>query len=163
MAKPFVLYALRILGLEEMLKLSEVLHVKQVPLKKAAGEELIVWSDEAPQKHIHADKKEEQEEAKVLPFKRNQSEFQPLGEAPPANSEGKSDDGEPTPGLFPSELVLWQRELTKDSSAPLNKQEAQKGYRKSNEMYVVKSTDLDGKEKIRFASTKGILVNKKQA
>ena len=41
----FVLRALNLYGLEEILKLSKAMIVKQVPLKKAAGEELIVWDD----------------------------------------------------------------------------------------------------------------------
>jgi hypothetical protein len=34
---------------------------------------------------------------------------------------------------------------------------------KSNEMYVVKTPSSDGKDKIRFAATQGVLINKKQA
>ena len=41
--------------------------------------------------------------------------------------------------------------------------DAFKGYRKSTEMYVVKTPTHEGKDKIRFASTNGVLVNKKQA
>jgi len=37
------------------------------------------------------------------------------------------------------------------------------GYKKSADMYVVKTTEVDGKEKIRIASTRGVLIDKKQA
>ncbi len=46
MAKPFVLRALKILGLEEILNIAEVPKMKKTALKKAAGEELISWDDE---------------------------------------------------------------------------------------------------------------------
>jgi hypothetical protein len=135
---PFVLRALKILGLEEMLKLSEVLHVKQAPLKKAAGEDLIVW-DDAP---TIAPKIQKQEDAKVLSFpKKTINDLAPMPEASP-----ETEDDKDRPNFLTSDLVLWQREIAK-----------------STEMYVVKTPTPEGKDKIRFASTNGVLVNKKQA
>lgn len=153
----FVLRALKILGLDEMLKLSEVLHVKQVPLKKAAGEDLVVWDDSAPvqkaQRHI-----QEQEDAKILTFpKKTIADLAPVPE-PVAESE----TGDP-PNLLDIDIVLWQREISKQSGDVHHKKDAFKGYKKATEMYVVKTSDLDGKDRIRFASTNGVLVNKKQA
>lgn len=153
----YVLQALKILGLEEMLKLSEVLHVKQVPLKKAAGGELIVW-DDADQK-APTRKSQEREDAKILAFpKKSINELIPMQE----EAGPKDDEGGPS-NLLASDIVLWQRELTKQSGETSHKMDAFKGYKKSTEMYVVKTPTLEGKDKIRFASTNGVLVNKKQA
>lgn len=152
----FVLKALKILGLEEMLKLSEVLHVKQVPLKKAAGEDLIVWDDAS-----ETIPKKKQEEARILAFPKKSSinDISPYREETP---EPSSEDQE-THTLLTSDLVLWQREIAKSSGESSHKMDAFKGYKKSTEMYVVKTPTIDGKDKIRFASTNGVLVNKKQA
>ncbi len=151
----YVLQALKILGLEEMLKLSDVLHVKQVRLKKAAGGELIVWDD--ADLNVQP-RNAPREEAKVLAFpKKTISQLLPLqDEAPPKEEES-------TPNLFTSDVVLWQRELSKLSGETSHKMDAFKGYKKSTEMYVVKTPTNEGKDKIRFASTNGVLVNKKQA
>lgn len=155
MSKPsFVLQALKILGLEEVLKLSQVLRVKQVPLKKAAGGELIVWDDapEPPKKSV------KEEESNVLSFpKKTVQDLAPLE----SEKEETATDEKST--LITSEMVLLQREITKSSGDNVLKLDAFKGYKKSNEMYVVKESTVDGKETIRFASTNGVLVNKKQA
>ncbi len=152
-----VLHALKILGLEEMLKLSEVLHVKQVPLKKAAGGELIVW-DEADQKPAPK-KHQEKEDAKILAFpKKSINELIPLQDETPATE----DDGEKL-NFVTSDVLLWHRELSKQTDEISHKMDAFKGYRKSTEIYVVKTPSNEGKDKIRFALTNGVLVNKKQA
>ena len=152
----YVLRALKILGLEEMLKLSEVLHEKQVPLKKAAGEDLVVW-DDAVQK---PQRPKVQGPGKVLEFpKKNISSLAPLVEAP---DHKPVEDDEPS-HLLNSEVVLWQREISKQSGEVVQKKDAFKGYQKATEMYVVKTPTPEGKDKIRFASTNGVLINKKQA
>lgn len=153
----FVLQALKILGLEEMLKLSQVLHVKQVPLKKAAGEELIVW-DEAPEKPAKKLSTGPEPEENVLPFpKKSINDLAPAYTPESEEEEGEKDH------LLSSELVLWQREINRQASDDIHKKEAFKGYRKSTEMYVVKTSTVEGKDKIRFAATDGVLINKKQA
>lgn len=155
----FVLRALRILGLEEMLKLSEVLHEKQVPLKKAAGEELIAWDAAVSPKK--SPKPNRSAEAKILPFiKKKLNELEPLQEEVP---EGALNDSEEEADVLSSDLLLWQRGVSRQSEVNVLKQQAVKGYQKASEMYVVKETDLTGKEKIRFAATNGVLINKKQA
>lgn len=151
----FVLRSLRILGLNEILKLTEVLHVKQTTIKKAAGEDLIVWDDAPPAYH-----QEPEKEAQVLQFPKKKT----INELPAFQDhteEIKKD--EPGPSIITSDLVLWQREVSRSSEASVHKLDAFKGYRRSTEMYVVKSSTPEGKEKIRFASTNGVLVNKKQA
>jgi len=154
----FVLRALKILGLDEMLKLSQVLHVKQVPLKKAAGEELIVW-DDAPSAVPSTSPKKSEGEAKVLNFpKKTIQDLTPMPEENPEQADDKE-----RPSFLTSDMVLWQREIAKSNGENVHKLDAFKGYKKSTEMYVVKTPTPEGKDKIRFASTNGVLVNKKQA
>ena len=43
------------------------------------------------------------------------------------------------------------------------KKEAARGYARATEMYVVKTSKIEGSDSIRFASTNGVLVDKKQA
>jgi hypothetical protein len=139
-----------------MLKLSEILHVKQVPLKKAAGEDLVVW-DDTPAKVARP---KVQEDAQILNFpKKNISSLAPLVEEPVTE---KPQESEPS-NLLNSEVVLWQREISKHATDEVHKLDAFKGYKKSTEMYVVKTPNNEGKDKIRFASTNGVLINKKQA
>lgn len=162
MTKSYVLKALKIFGLEEMLKLSQAaLKAKPMAMKKAAGAELIVW-DDAPNTPPSPKTAEEDPKDNVLAFKKPSVKVTEMEEpvADPHAPEGKPDES--ASSFYSSEFLLWQRELTKDSSAPMTKKEAVKGYSKATEMYVVKTASHDGKEKIRFASTNGILVNKKQ-
>jgi len=162
----YVLRALTILGLEEMLKLSEVLSVKQVPFKKVAGEELIVWNDDDPLPDRPSGQADE--DAKILVFtkQKNVNEVASSYDLNPAKAEEKEKKGredETVPHVITSDLILWQREMSRESGEAIQKLGAVKGYQRSNEMYVVKSLTPEGKEKIRFATTNGILVNKKQA
>lgn len=138
-----------------MLKLSEVLHAKQGSFKKAAGEDLVVWNDAPPEYH-----QEPKKDAEIIPFPKNNSinelpAFQAYQEHPKKEEPGSS--------IITSDLVLWQREVSRSSDAGSHKLDAFKGYSRSTEMYVVKSSTSEGEEKIRFASTNGVLVNKKQA
>jgi hypothetical protein len=157
MKKPaFVLQALNILSLETILKLTKVLRLKHGLLNKAAGEELISWEQDtaaAPQP-----------EGKVLQMgNRSKSGLAPL-EVPPSDEEvKKKKEEEDKPNLLTSDVILWQREITRETGEAVHKMDAVKGYQKATEMYVVKSKTEEGKEKIRFASTDGILINKKQA
>ena len=152
---PFLLRALKILGPEEMLKLTEVLQVKQVPLKMAAGGELIEWDEVSEKPSV----KPTVTDAKILNFpKKSINELvalkanvhEPAGEEKPIN-------------LLASEFILCQRDITKEAGGNDQKLNAFKGYKKSTEMYLVKSAVIKGKDKIRFAETNGILINKKQA
>jgi hypothetical protein len=158
-SKSFVLQALKIFGLEEMLKLSQTGQVKAAMLKKAAGAELIVW-DDAPETESRAP--EERPEAKVLPFKKQFAEPSQISEPIPDPHLAQGKPSEESGNFYSSEFMLWQRELSKDTTTPLKK-DAVQGYARATEMYVVKTPTIDGKEKIRFAGTNGILVDKKQA
>jgi hypothetical protein len=164
----FVLRALNILGLEEILKLSEVLRIKQVPLKKAAGEELVTWSE--TQEEVPRSEPKPPSEAKVLAFpKKTIKQFEELEseqrEIIEAKAEARENLEKVPEGtlVMPSDVILWQREIMKDSDGAIQKIDAMKGYQRSTQMYMVKSKNIDGKEKIRFIATNGILINKKQA
>jgi hypothetical protein len=151
LAKPsYVLHALKILGLEEILKLSEILHIK-APLKKAAGEELVSWDDAAQ------GPKKPEVEAKVLEFPKKVT---PTLEEP---SEPLPSPTEEESTLLKTEDVLWQRTLATQKGQKLTKLDAFRRYRKATEVYTVKTESADGKDKIRFAETNGVLINKKQA
>jgi hypothetical protein len=158
---PFVLQALNILGPDEILKLSEVLHAKQINTKKAAGEELLVWEHETTEDQSPSRGHANDQESKVLdfPVKKTIRDLDYFKET----TETKPVEEAPAPGIMTSDLLFWQRELAKHTGEGMRKADAFKGYSKSTEMYVVKSPLNEGKEKIRFAATNGVLVNKKQA
>lgn len=146
----FVIRALSLLGLNEILGLSNV----KIPMKKAVGEEILFWDDDFEANHS----KHQPEEATVLSFPKKTINQIELMQPSSSGEEGLS-----STGIVASELLLLQREISKHSGEHGQKLEAFKGYRKSTEMYVVKTPSEDGKDKIRFAATDGILVNKKQA
>lgn len=153
---PYVLRALCILGPEEILKLAHVLNREEVSFKKASGDDVVVWKQERAQ----VPKKKESavsSEARVLPFSRP---------APAVTPEPKEEASSETPEesqILSAEVVLLQREIARESGSGGQKAAASLGYQKATEMYVVKTHSLDGKEKMRFAATNGVLVNKKQA
>lgn len=156
---PFVLQALKVVGWEDIQRMTAVTHI-QTPLKKAAGEELIFWED-TPVEQVS--KAPQGGEGKVIPFTqraafKESESLKSLTEPPPPPPKEEHD-----PNVVSADTVIWQREMAKRSEKSLHKNEAMKGYKKSAEMYVVKTQDEEGKEKIKFASTRGILVNKKQA
>ncbi len=149
----FVLRALSILGPEEILKLAHVLNREEVSFKKASGDDVVFWKNEKkPQSKQEVSTKSE---AKVLHFKK------PI--SPPLEGPLEDSQDEEEHQLMSSDAILLQREISKETKLETQKVTAQLGYQKATEMYVVKSQSFDGKEKIRFASTKGVLVNKKQA
>jgi hypothetical protein len=144
-----------ILGPEEILKLAHVLHREEVGFKKASGDDIVFWK----QNKAPAKKKEEpamKTEAKILHFNRPTPQIEEKQET---EEESNPDDVR----LLSSDVILLQREISKETTQETHKAGARSGYQKATEMYVVKSQSLDGKEKIRFASTNGVLINKKQA
>jgi hypothetical protein len=162
-AKSYVLKALRIFGLEEMLKLSKSALVKPVMLKKAAGEDLIVWSDASEEETQTQAKAPEETLGVVLPFKKQLSDFAKITETGVETKNSKEPPLEASSPIYSSEFILWNKELNKETSVPASKKEAAREYARSAEMYVVKTSTVEGKDKIRFASTNGVLVDKKQA
>jgi hypothetical protein len=151
---PYVLRALCILGPEEILKLAHVLNREEVTFKRASGDDVVVWKQEK----VTSSKNESRPktEAKVLQFSRPA----PVIEETVGKVEEDSTDES---RIMSSEVILIQREIARETSSEGHKAAAKSGYSRANEMYIVKSQSLDGKEKIRFASTNGVLINKKQA
>lgn len=152
---PFVLQALSILGPEEILKLSEVAHHKHHSLKKAAGEDLVVWDEENP-----APKSRRPSGAKVLPFQRDL--FKEIA-GTDHSSQSEVVESEDEDVMNETELVLKQRDINRSLDENSHKLDAIKGYQNSSEAYLVKSTVVDGVKEHRFASTTGVLINKKIA
>ena len=97
-----------------------------------------------------------QPEAKILHFSRPAVQVEEKAEESEEESSGNVQ-------ILSSELILLQREISRETVSETQKHSAKSGYQKATEMYVVKSSAVDGKEKIRFASTNGVLINKKQA
>ena len=155
MPKSNILKILRLFSLEEMLKLVQGVRIQHVSLKKAAGEELISL-DPVPEKPKKEPKKNPTE-ATILPFPTSKTPAPPVEEIEPL-PETVSNAAQ----FYATEDILWQRELAKDSFSPLHKLEAIKGYKKAIDVYIVKNCEGENKQKIRFASTNGVLVNKKQ-
>ena len=145
---PYVLHALKILGLEEMLKLSEVLHTKKIPLQKAAGQDFVIF-DEVLHEAPNVPK---QEDAKILTFPKAKAEAPAPAESDQVNENEASTE---------SDLFLWHQEVNKHQSEKGSQQGALKGYKRNNEIFVVKTKDENGKIQVRHASTEGVLVNKK--
>ena len=165
MSKSYVLKALKILRLEEILKLTTAIHTKSGLLKKAAGQELISWDDASSSEEANQQpntiQNSQQKSADVLPFIRPAESPTPkTAESPQITLESDHDQNL---AVISSDFMLWQRELSKDVNTPLQNKQAVKGYAKSTEMYEVKTITPEGKDKIRFASTQGVLINKKQA
>lgn len=161
-SKSFVLQALKIFSLEEILRLSQALKVKSSLMKKAAGQELVFWG-EATEDQETTQKKSEQQEAKVLPFKNTPDSHPPEGQFISSESANPAPiSNPPVLGLVSNEL-LFLKEITKNPDNPMLKKEAIEGYLKATDIYIVKSSTIEGKDKIRFASTQGVLINKKQA
>jgi hypothetical protein len=161
-SKSYVLKALKLLSLDEILKLATAVKVKSGLLKKAAGQELVSWEDSPSPDEARIDKNslppspDFKAPADILPFKRPEKKEEAITEENEGVKEHTS--------LVSGEFILWHREMNKDAAVgPSQTKEAIKGYMKSNEMYVVKTPSSDGKDKIRFAATQGVLINKKQA
>ncbi len=146
--------ALCILGPEEILKLAHVLHREEVSFQRASGDDIVSWKDQKPTPRKKETKS--QTEAKILHFTKPAPQME---EKPVDDGEATGDDAQ----ILSAEVILMQREISRETSSERHKVSARSGYQKASEMYVVKSQSLDGKEKIRFASTNGVLVNKKQA
>ena len=150
----YVLRALCILGPEEILKLAHFLNREEVSFKRASGDDVVFWKQEG----AAAKKREEfpKSEAKILNF---------TGPRPAVEEQPEivTDGASPDLNIMSSEVILIQREISRETTTEVHKTAAKSCYSKASEMYVVKSQSLDGKQNIRFASTNGVLINKKQA
>lgn len=118
-----------------------------------SGDSFVQWDEEpasgSPQEAPQAD---------IIPFPKNKHQFTPLEEPVP---EAKSE--EPPSNFLGTDMALMQREIAKEAEEAMTRMSAKKGYKSATELFVIKSKDLEGKSKIRFAATGGVLVDKKQA
>lgn len=153
--KSSILKAFNLLGPSEILKISHILGEWSPALKKVAGDDLVVWDNASS----HSTQ-EDVPEAKVIPFPdrktgAREAPLEPLRET----ITGEADS---TP-IYSSESLLMSREMSLRAQENMSKLTAKKGYQSSSEILMLKSKDLSGKSKTVFASTKGILVDKKLA
>lgn len=162
--KSSVLKAFSLIGPEEILKLSSVLGVAQV-VKKVAGDSFVQWDDASEQI------KTEKPAAKVLKFPKpappaqlHQQQAQAIAEQPHQEEKEQKEEGEESDStLLTAEMSLLHRKVSRDAEESLQKMSARNCYKKTGEVLMVKTRRLDGKEKIHFASTQGVLVDKKSA
>ena len=153
--KSIVLSALKILGLDEMLKLSEVIEHKQRPHKGALEEEIIVWDDPA----------EDNEKNKGPPLEKiilfPEKTVSQIDLADPKQDAVMTENSS---GLLHLDLILRQREIVKKhNEESFQKNEAISEYRKTNAAHIVRVSTSGGKHVVRSIATNGILINKKQA
>lgn len=151
----FVLQALKILGPEEILKLTEIGKAQPARLKKVVGIDFDIT--EKPSKKT----KKSEPEGKVIAFPGSRT-FRPEPAVEEEKKEVPPETGDQST-ILTSEDVLAQWERTKQREETVQKEEALTRYSRSNEMYVVKSVSHEGKKQSRFAATNGVLINKKQA
>lgn len=155
-----ILQALQIIGPEEILKLAQILS-RTMSVKRVVGDDFDLW-DDAPQGSPKLNKKPE---GKVLPFPKSS----PLSatEAPrPAVEETHGelpDEDSELPHFLGAEAALLHREISREADEAIQKLQAKQGYRKTAELLIVKTKTQGGKEKLSFVSTRGVLVDKKQA
>jgi len=145
----FVLRALKILGLEDILKLSEILKKHKGPLERVSS----VKSTEPSDSPHRSPASYQEDVSNLLTF--------------PGKVQAKEEtlqEDENKPLLSPeSELFLLQIELSKHHEGTVQRLDALKEYKKTSESYQVQITSDDGKSVRKMISTNGILINKKQA
>ena len=145
-----VLRAISVLSLEEILKLSsseeEILAFEQV----AGGE----WSS-APQARRPSSP------AKILSFPSPEKKANLARDLEPLPEEGESLDLEGLQELS-LDFILSQRELWKRGVQSLGLATAIEEYLRQLQVISIKESSDEGKEKIRFITTQGLLINKKQ-
>lgn len=145
-----VLRALSVLSLEEILKLSsseeEILAFEQV----AGGE----WIN-APQA------KRSVTQAKILSFPTSHESGALVRDLEPLQEEGESGD---FGGLneLSLDFILTQREFWKRGVESMGLAAAIEEYLRLLQVISIKESSEEGKEKIRFITTQGLLVDKKQ-
>jgi hypothetical protein len=146
---PFVLRALKILGLEEVLKLSEVLNQQEEKNSKKFNE--VVGSKELTTSEF-TDHSEESN-SNILLFPENPSDLDSNNELIKSKVELSSE----------CELFLLQLEFSKHNEEVSHKINALNEYKKSSAIYRVNKTSEHGKSTKKIISTNGILIDKKQA
>lgn len=151
-----VLRAFSLIGPEEILKLSQVLHVA-TGLKKVVGESYTLW-DEGPARPAPS-----RPLGKVLQFPINKSSV-PESEAVPEPHLKPPADGKVFDAPFiTGEAAVLYRQISREAEEHLQKCAAKTGYQKAGAVLMVKTPIEGGREKVHFASTNGVLVDKKSA
>lgn len=161
--KPFVLSCLKILGLEEMLKLSDIVHTRSIPLKQVSGGGFAVG--DAPEERPRNDPKKEKKEAKeakVIPFPKKEelSKEIPEKNLPPPPQELPH---ESNTEFLASEEILNQLEIARELKESGLRHQALENYRQGQNTHIVRSKNSEGKTEVRFAKTKGVLIDRKLA
>jgi hypothetical protein len=149
--KSFVLRALKILGLEEILKLSELLKKNEEPLKQVVSPE--TSQDSGPHEDAHETLGKGAADVLVFPSKDQSHYSGPLAETELSESQ-LSDE---------SELFLLKLEYSKLHEGTVQRLDALREYQKTSQTYQIQKKTGDGKSVRKIISTNGILINKKQA
>lgn len=156
-----VLQAFSIIGPEEILNLSRIL-LKKTQLKKAAGDDLVFWDDAAGPESSLPTPAPSPPPGKVLKFPDTQaavSAYQQQIKASPPKAETPEEPSNLTTG----EISILHREISREAEASIQRLGAKEGYKKNGSALIVKTKQDNGKEKLHFASTNGVLVDKKSA
>lgn len=153
--KSSILEALCLYDQEKILDLCKILLEKKIPLKKAAGEDILFSSPSTGKSPIGgAFEKSQQKKIERQLF------LVPSEEEVKEKKKKKKEEEEDF--RLNSELIMWQREASKEIETIMKKTDAVKGYKQNNQLYVVKKETKKGESKLKFASTHGVLVDKKQ-
>jgi len=148
--KSFVLKALYIYDLDDVLQLCSILLEKKVPLNRAVGDGFeTMGSNMGTRSAKKTTKADNIASLKLVDLDARKKEKE--------EQERKEFDTK-----LNSELLLWQREASKAPGDSIKRVDAANGYKQSSQLYVVKQETSDGKNKLKFASTRGVLVDKKQ-
>jgi hypothetical protein len=157
--KSFVLRALKILGLEEILKLSELLKRNQGSLKKVVPTE--TSQEDASYEGASRPLEKGLSEVLIFPTKHQgpNSDLIPEGEGHKSQLTDEINDKL----TDESELFLLQHEYSKLHEGTVQRLDALREYQKIAQTYQVQQKSDDGKSVRKIISTNGILINKKQA
>lgn len=149
-----------------MLKLSDVVHTRSIPLKQVSGGSFAV-SDAPEERPRNEPKKQKKEgkDAKVIPFPSKDQLIKESSEkngSPPEVSLNTSVLVSPQEFLA-SEEILSQLEVAREMKEFSQKQRAIEEYRQGQNTHIVRSKNEEGKTEVRFAKTKGVLIDRKLA
>jgi len=145
-----ILRALSILTLEDILKLSS-LEEEILAFEQVAGAE---WGQPVPVKR-HS------QEAKVLSFPTDHQGIK-VKDLEALREEGEESELGNLNELS-MDFILSQRKLWKEGVKKLGLMTAVEEYLNHLQMISIKEESTEGKSRIRFISTQGLLINKKQS
>jgi len=152
--KSFVLQALNIYDLDDVLQLSSILLEKRVPLKRVAGESFEFSLETSVDNMGSRSEKKTIKSDNIASLK--------LVDLDARKKEKEEQERKDFDSKLNSELLLWQREASKNPGDSIKKVDAAQGYKQNSQIYIVNQDTSEGKNKLKFASTRGVLVDKKQ-